>query len=118
MRIMPWILALLSGLWFGWRASRSERLWLLWSLGGGLFALVVATIIFGLRHATCIPFSDYDRAMCHLVAVVAAVVIIAGLGWLMTLGLEGRPGARGELGANSVGGPSVPGNEAARKGPG
>ncbi len=88
MTITPWVIAVLAGLWLGFRARQNQRLWPLWSVGGGLFALVLATIVFGLRQATCIPVSDHARAMCHLEASVAAVLLTAGVGWLFTLSLS------------------------------
>ncbi len=59
--------------------------------------MVIATIVMGLRQATCIPFSDHDRAMCHVVAIVAAALIIAGLGWLMTFSLSAHSSTTGGL---------------------
>ncbi len=118
MRIIPWILAVLSGLWFGWRAQKSRRLWPLWSLGGGLSALVLATIVFGLRHATCIPFSDVDRTMCQVVATAAAAVFIGGFDWLMALSLEDRGPTAIELSGPAAGERSVPkSNPPRQKGP-
>ncbi len=87
---IPWVLAGLTALWFGWLGRRTGRAWPLWALGGGLLGLVVATVAYGLRHATCIPFSNHDRAMCHLEWIAAAVAITAVIGWLTRLSLRGQ----------------------------
>jgi len=88
---IPWLLALVTALWFGWMARRAERNWVLWGLGGAAFALVTSTIVFGLGQAASIPFSQSQRAALHLEWTVVAVVLIGLLGGLMTLGLPRPP---------------------------
>jgi len=87
MMAVPWFLAAATALWFGITAKRAERNSVLWSLGGGLFALVISTIVFGLGHAAGIPFSEQQRARLHVEWTTEAVVLIGILGWLFTLGL-------------------------------
>ena len=84
---IPWLLAVITAIWFGLTAHRADRNSALWSLGGGLFALVVSTIVFGLGHAAAMPFSDRERARLHVEWTVEAVALIAIMGWLFTLGL-------------------------------
>jgi hypothetical protein len=88
--IIPWLLAVATAIWFGLTARRAERDATLWSLGGGFFALVVSTIVFGLGHAAAMPFSAHERARLHVQWTGEAVVLIGILGWLFTLGLYRR----------------------------
>jgi len=83
--IVPWALAAATALWFGWMAGRSGRNWILWALGGGLFALVTATIIFGVGHASAIPFSDRERARLQDDWTLLSIAVIGVLGWLFTM---------------------------------
>ena len=85
---VPWLVAVVTAIWFGFAAQRAERNWVLWSLGGGLFALVASTIVFGLGHAAAMPFSDQERTRLHLQWTGEAVVLIGIMGWLFTLGLH------------------------------
>ncbi len=117
--LVPWLLAFLNGLWFGWRARQAGRTWPLWFLGGGLMALVIATVAYGLRHATCIPFSNRDLAVCHLEWIIAAVLINAGLGWAIDAGLRNHRPVAGPVlpgAATSVAPASGP-DQARSKGP-
>lgn len=84
----PWILALITAIWFALMARRAQGNWVLWAIGGGLFALVTSTIIFGLGDAGSIPFSDHDRVVFHLKWTAISVVVIGVLGWLFTWGLH------------------------------
>ncbi|HWX19493.1 MAG TPA: hypothetical protein VN578_06260 [Candidatus Binatia bacterium] len=85
---IPWLLALATGIWFGFQARKAGRNWLLWGLGGAFFALVVTTILFGLGEAAAIPFSDAEKASLHKKWTAAALIIIAALGWLFTMPLH------------------------------
>ena len=85
---VPWLLAVITAIWFGFAARHGERNSVLWSLGGGLFALVASTIVFGLGHAGAMPFSDQERARLQLRWTIESVVLIGILGWLLTLGLH------------------------------
>lgn len=85
---IPWILAVLTALGFGWMAWRAEKNWVLWVLGGGLFALVTSTIIFGLGHASTTPFSEQERSALQLEWTIISAVLILVTGWLLTLSLH------------------------------
>jgi len=69
-------------------AWRAERNWVQWVLGGGLFALVTSTIIFGLGHASTTPFSERERSALQLEWTIISVVLILVIGWLLTLSLH------------------------------
>ncbi len=92
MMAIPWLLAVATAIWFGFTAHRAERNSVLWSLGGGLFALVISTIVLGLGNAAAMPFSDHERSSLHLRWTGEAVVLIGILGWLFTLGLHRQDG--------------------------
>jgi hypothetical protein len=69
-------------------AGRSGRNWALWALGGGLFALSTSTIIFGLGHASAIPFSDQENTKLHYEWTALSILVIAVVGWLFTTPLH------------------------------
>jgi hypothetical protein len=96
--IVPWVLGLVTAIWFGLQARRSGRGVVIWSLAGGLFGLITSTFIFGLGHGACIPFSDGDGKRFYMEWTGIAIVVIAVFGWLFTLGL-----ARGQTAASSPG---------------
>jgi len=81
---IAWVLACATAVWFGWLAVRAGKSWVLWGLAGGAFGLVSSTCIFGLGHATGIPFSDRDRVVLHIEWTLAAVAIILLVGGLFT----------------------------------
>ena len=85
---IPWILTVVTALLFGWMAWRAERNWVLWALGGGLFALVSSTIVFGLGHASTVPFSERERSALQLQWAIISVVLLVVIGWLLTLSLH------------------------------
>jgi hypothetical protein len=85
---IPWIIAIITALWFGFMARNAERNWVLWGLGGGLFALVASTIVFGLGHASSIPFSEHDRSSLQVQWAVISVLLVGIVGWLLTLSLH------------------------------
>lgn len=85
---IPWVIAIITSLWFGFMAHRAERNWVLWGLGGGLFALVTSTIIFGLGHASSTPFSEHERSTLQVEWAVISVLLVGIIGWLLTLSLH------------------------------
>lgn len=85
---IPWIITIITTLWFGFMAHRGERNWVLWGLGGGLFALVTSTIVFGLGHASSIPFSDHERSSLQVKWSVISFLLVGIVGWLLTLSLH------------------------------
>ncbi len=86
--IVPWVLAMVTACWFGLMAVKARRNWKLWTVAGGVFALVTSTFIFGLCQAVAIPFSNHDLAVLHAKWTVVSVVVIGALGWLLTCGLH------------------------------
>ncbi len=88
--IAPWCFAALTAIWFGVLASRAQRNWVLWALGGGLFALVVTTIVFGLSRATLIPISYETATHVRLRAAVISFLLLLVFGWIFTNNLHGH----------------------------
>jgi hypothetical protein len=87
---IAWLLALANAVWFGVMAQKVGRNWVLWGLGGGVLALVTATIILGLGQASIIPFSNRERFYVEIKLAILALVVIFLLGWIITTGLH-RP---------------------------
>jgi hypothetical protein len=85
---IPWIITIITTLCFGIMAYRAERNWVLWGLGGGLFALVTSTIVFGLGHASSIPFSEHERSSLQIKWAVISILLVGIVGWLLTLSLH------------------------------
>lgn len=88
MQYIPWVLAAATAVWFAWMARKAERSVVQWTLTGAVFGLVTATIVLGLCQATGIPFSDHERTVLHIESTAAAVLVIAAIGWVITLGLH------------------------------
>ena len=78
------MLGSIAAIWFGVLAVRAGRNWVLWALTGGLFGLVSSTIVFGLGHATSIPFSDEERTAAHIKWVLVAAGLISVVGGVLT----------------------------------
>ena len=85
---IPWVIGILTALWFGLMARWAERNWVSWGLGGGVFALVTSTIVFGLGHASSIAFSEHERSALQVKWTVISFLLVGIVGWLLTLGLH------------------------------
>jgi hypothetical protein len=85
---LPWVFAVLTAAWFGWMAARAGRSWALWAVGGGVFGLVVSTLMLGLGRAASIPYSSHDEHMDRLKWIVTAAVLILVIGWMLTSSLH------------------------------
>lgn len=85
---MPWLFAVATAGWFGWMARRAGRSWALWAVGGGAFGLVVSTLMIGLGLAMSIPYSEHQVASDAFKWIVVALLLVSGVGWLLTAGLH------------------------------
>lgn len=85
---VPWCLAALTALCFGWLARRTDHNWGLWAVGGAAFALVTATVVFGLGHSIATPFTRAEWVRDHIRWTFEATGLVLVLGWLLTLGLH------------------------------
>lgn len=79
-----WAMAVAAALVYGTVAWKKGQNPIVWSLGGGLFALVTSTIVIGLANAASNPFSlaqartflareTIGAALLNLLALVVAV---------------------------------------------
>lgn len=82
--IIPWPVACITALWFGFMAFKGRKNVALWAIGGGVLGLVVTTIIMGLAQAVFIPMVDSQVASFRLKIAFLAVLVVAGAGWLFT----------------------------------
>jgi hypothetical protein len=88
MIIIPWVLSLVTAIWFALVARKAERSWVPWAVSGAVFALVTGTIVLGLGQATANPFSSRERTIFHIRWAVEAVILMGALGWLLTMPLH------------------------------
>lgn len=88
---VPWILAAVTALWFGWAGWRTGRNWVACALGGAVFGLVTATIVFGLGHSVAFPFCVQDVVKEHARWTVESILVILILGWPMSMNLRRNP---------------------------
>ncbi len=86
--IVPWLLAVLTALWFSYVATRAGRSRIAWALSGGLLGLLITTFFFGVAQASAIPFSEHQRAVFHLEWTMICAAIIAVVGILISLTLR------------------------------
>jgi hypothetical protein len=88
MLLVSWLIALGTAIWFALLARRAGRNWVLWAFAGWLFALGVATIVFGVIHAAFIPMSHAEHISLRVESIVAALFLVVLLGWLLTSNLH------------------------------
>lgn len=101
MQMLPWMFAAGAAVWFGVMAGRAGRNWWSWAAGGAVLGLVATTLVRGLGEAVFLPLSHEAVVLFRVKTVAAAFGIVALLGWLFTLGLQGwyldwrnKPGSR------------------------
>ena len=88
--IAPWFFAAVTAIAFAVLASRARRGWGLWAIGGGLFALVVTTIVFGVSHATLIALSHETTVHVRIRAILLSFLLVLVFGWIFTNNLHGH----------------------------
>ena len=59
--MVPWPVAALTAVWFGFMAYKAGKNAVLWGIGGGVLALVVTTLVMGLGQAAFIPFTSAEQ---------------------------------------------------------
>jgi len=82
--MIPWPVAAATAAWFGFMAYRAGKNCVVWAIGGGVLALVVATIVVGLGQATFIPYYTDEIATFRLEVAGVAILLVLCLGWLFT----------------------------------
>ena len=100
-QMLPWVLAFGAAIWFGVMAGRAGRNRLSWAAGGAVLGLVATTVVRGLGEAVFLPLSHEAIVFFRVKMVAAPFGIVAFLGWIFTLGLQGwyldwrnKPGSR------------------------
>jgi hypothetical protein len=85
------LLSIGTAVWFGAMAFRAGRNCIAWALGGALFALVAATLILGVFHATFLPMSHEAYVKFRVESLAIACLVILAVGWLLTSSLHRHP---------------------------
>jgi len=75
--VMPYVIGVFSGLLFAVIAWRTRCAISLWGIGGAIFGLTLATIVFGVGHAVSVPYSDEVTGKYNRISAVVSVVFIA-----------------------------------------
>jgi len=88
--IAPWFFAAATAVCFGVLAHRSQRNRILWAIGGGLFALVVTTIVFGVSRASLIALSHETTVHARIRAILISFLMVLVFGWIFTNNLHGH----------------------------
>jgi len=83
-----WWFALITALWFGFMAARSEQGIIGWVVAGAVLGLVTSTVIIGLGHAAYMPMSQQAADAFFLKCVLLSIIAILLLGWLFTMSLH------------------------------
>ena len=82
--MIPWPVAAATATWFGVMAYKAGKNCVVWSIGGGVLALVVTTIVVGLAQATFIPYYTGEITTLRLKVAGLAVLLVFCLGWMFT----------------------------------
>lgn len=81
---IPWPVAAATAIWFGVMAYKAGKNCVVWAIGGGVFAVMVTTLVMGLAQATFIPFHTDEAAPFRLKVAGLAILLVFGVGWLFT----------------------------------
>jgi len=79
--IAPWILSIVTAIWYGIMGYKADGHWLGWALGGAFFALAASTLILGVCNAAFIPRSPEEYASIQVKSVLLAflpVLLVGG----------------------------------------
>src|ERR1019366_467139 len=82
--MIPWPIAAATAAWFGLMAHKAGKNSVVWAIGSGVLAMVVATIVVGLAQATFIPYDTEEITTFRLKVAALALVLVFCLGWLFT----------------------------------
>jgi len=81
---VPWPVAAVTAVWFGFMAYKAGKNAVLWGIGGGVLGLVVTTLVMGLGQAAFIPFTSAEQSMFRIKIGALAIFLVLCLGWLFT----------------------------------
>ena len=88
--IDPWIISLVTAIWFSWIGWKNGQNPFVWALQGVLLALPVSTIILGLCDAAYIPMSHDEEVSIRLKSLILALLPILLVGICAMLVLSRR----------------------------
>ena len=78
--IAPWILSIVTAIWYGIMGYKADGHWLGWALGGAFFALAASTLILGLCDSALIPLSHDEDVSLQVKSVLLACLPILLVG--------------------------------------
>src|SRR5258708_28269953 len=85
--IAPWILSILTAIWFGTMGHKAGGHWLRWALNGALFALAASTLVLGVCNASFIPRSPEEYVSNQVKSVVLSFLPVVLVGGGLMIGL-------------------------------
>jgi predicted outer membrane lipoprotein len=74
--ILPWLLGILAAAGFGVLGRLQGKHVAPWAVGGGLSALLVATLAAGLAHSVSVPYSDEVRRAWQIRALIFTLFVL------------------------------------------
>ncbi len=80
--IIPWPIAIVTGLWFGMMAFKAKKNAVLWAIGGAVLGLIVTTLVLGLAQAMFIPMVDSQVFPFRIKITLLAAFLVFVAGWL------------------------------------
>ena len=88
----PWVMGVVSALFFAFIAHRTERSRLIWAVSGGMVGLTLTAIAMGLGHATAVPYSQPELARNFTRAAVGSGAVLGLTGIILLLILRRNRG--------------------------
>jgi len=79
----PWVICVITVIWFAWIGVRLGQNVLFWALQGGLFALPISTMIIGVCNASFSPVTYEAQKSHHVKSIILAILPILILGGIM-----------------------------------
>jgi len=80
--ILYWVSAI-AAISFGFIRWKKGAGWLLWGISGGLFALLLTTLAWGLGTAAAVPYTDEVRKKHQAIMLVLAIIILVIIGLIL-----------------------------------
>jgi len=84
----PFVVALATGVIFGFLAVWVGQKPLFWVLGGAISGLVTSTLASGLANAMAVPYTAAEIRSHQMVAMMIAVAFLALVGFLLALSAQ------------------------------
>jgi len=78
--IAPWVISILTAIWFAQLGRKADGRWVRGAVGGALFALTASTIVLGLCDSAIIPLSHEGEVSYHVKSLIFAILPILLVG--------------------------------------